>query len=335
MSTSASNNGRHSVTWADVANYTNEALLSDLQHTTEVLKRAKLNDRCISSASDLEPIYQEQTRSYGSSFHGLDSIEQMLDDYSQKRKSPEDEWYANSLTSQAERPTVQSLFRELEHDSCSRSVGGPLSQSSGIVQQNSFTSDPLQLDSMLGTLQKDMSKHGINTIPKGDCASCGKAIVGQVVIALGKMWHPGHYVCCQCGEELGHRNFFERGGKAYCENDYHDMFSPRCAYCNGPIKDRCVTALGKTFHAEHFVCAECGRQFGEEGFHEKNGQPYCKTDFFRMFAPKCNGCKNPIKMHFITALGTHWHPECFICQGNEYFIRRCPMHVIYSEEEEK
>lgn len=59
----------------------------------------------------------------------------------------------------------------------------------------------------------------------------------QVVIALGKMWHPEHYVCCQCGEELGHRNFFERAGKAYCEDDYHDMFSPRCAYCNGPIKD--------------------------------------------------------------------------------------------------
>ncbi|VDM09489.1 unnamed protein product [Wuchereria bancrofti] len=111
-----------------------KALLSDLQHTTEVLKRTKLNDRCISSASDLEPIYQEQTRSYGSCFHGLDSIEQMLDDYSQKRKTPEDEWYANSLTSQAERPTVQSLFRELEHDSCSRSVGGLLSQPSGNVQ---------------------------------------------------------------------------------------------------------------------------------------------------------------------------------------------------------
>ncbi|VBB28452.1 unnamed protein product [Acanthocheilonema viteae] len=288
--------------FVDTLKSTLEALLSDLQHTTEVLKRAKFNDRCLSNASDLEPVYQEQTRSYGSSFHGLDSIEQMLNDYSQKRKSPEDECYANSLTNQAERPTVQSLFRELEHDS--RSVNGHLSQSSGNVQ----------LDSMLGTLQKDMSKHGISTIPKGDCASCGKPIVGQVVIALGKMWHPEHYVCCQCGEELGHRNFFERGGKAYCENDYHDMFSPRCAYCNGPIKDRCVTALGKTFHAEHFVCAECGRQFEEEGFHEKNGQPYCKADFFRMFAPKCNGCKNPIKMHFITALGTHWHPECFICQ---------------------
>ncbi|VDN04746.1 unnamed protein product [Thelazia callipaeda] len=265
-----------------------EALLSDLQHTTEVLKRAKCKHRHSSSIQDLEPVYEEQTRS--SSCHGLDSIEQMLDDYSQKRKSPEDERYTNSTTNQSERPTVQNLLQNLSSD------------------------DPLQLDSMLGTLQKDMSKHGISTIPKGDCASCDKPIIGQVVIALGKMWHPEHYVCCQCGEELGHRNFFERGGKAYCENDYHDMFSPRCAYCNGPIKDRCVTALGKTFHAEHFVCAECGRQFGDEGFHEKDGQPYCKVDFFRMFAPKCNGCKEPIKMHFITALGTHWHPECFVCQ---------------------
>lgn len=83
----------------------------------------------------------------------------------------------------------------------------------------------------------DMDKHGIHTIPKGDCASCGKAILGQVVIALGKMWHPEHYVCCHCGEEIGHQNFFERGGKAYCENDYHDLFSPRCANCNGPIRD--------------------------------------------------------------------------------------------------
>jgi paxillin len=42
---------------------------------------------------------------------------------------------------------------------------------------------------MLGTLQSDMSKHGISTIPKGDCAACGKTIIGQVVIALGKMWY--------------------------------------------------------------------------------------------------------------------------------------------------
>ncbi|VDN18027.1 unnamed protein product [Gongylonema pulchrum] len=93
---------------------------------------------------------------------------------------------------------------------------------------------------MLGTLQKDMSKHGISTIPKGDCGSCGKPIVGQhgiSTIPKGDCGSCGKPIVGQCGEELGHRNFFERAGKAYCENDYHDMFSPRCAYCNGPIKD--------------------------------------------------------------------------------------------------
>lgn len=290
-----------------------EALLSDLQNTTEILKRANLADRS-SEVPDIEPVYQEQTRRPPSR-HGLDSLEHMLDDYTEKRKEYIDERNTTPSASQKARPTVHSLFNELEQNSSRKSLGDrSYGDGSTYDLQKSPSRDPSQLDSMLGTLQSDMSKHGISTIPKGDCAACGKSIVGQVVIALGKMWHPEHYVCCQCGEELGHRNFFERSGKAYCENDYHDMFSPRCAYCNGPIKDRCVTALGKTFHAEHFICAECGREFGDEGFHEKDGKAYCKTDFFRMFAPKCNGCGNPIKMNFITALDTHWHPECFVCQ---------------------
>lgn len=41
---------------------------------------------------------------------------------------------------------------------------------------------------------------------------------------------------------------------------------------------------------------------------------YCKNDFYRMYAPRCQGCKETIKNKFITALGTHWHPECFICK---------------------
>lgn len=40
--------------------------------------------------------------------------------------------------------------------------------------------DGSRLDSMLGSLQSDLSKHGITTIPKGDCAACNKSIVGQV-----------------------------------------------------------------------------------------------------------------------------------------------------------
>lgn len=55
--------------------------------------------------------------------------------------------------------------------------------------------------------------------------------------AMGKTWHPEHFVCTHCQEEIGSRNFFERDGQPYCEKDYHNLFSPRCYYCNGPILD--------------------------------------------------------------------------------------------------
>lgn len=90
---------------------------------------------------------------------------------------------------------------------------------------------------MLGNLQADMSRQGVNTTQKGCCNACDKPIVGQVITALGKTWHPEHFTCNHCSQELGTRNFFERDGVPYCETDYHNLFSPRCAYCNGPILD--------------------------------------------------------------------------------------------------
>lgn len=94
-----------------------------------------------------------------------------------------------------------------------------------------------QLEFMLGNLQADMSRQGVNTMQKGCCNACDKPIVGQVITALGKTWHPEHFTCNHCNQELGTRNFFERDGAPYCEADYHNLFSPRCAYCNGPILD--------------------------------------------------------------------------------------------------
>ncbi|XP_012263726.1 paxillin-like isoform X3 [Athalia rosae] len=171
-----------------------------------------------------------------------------------------------------------------------------------------------QLDSMLGNLQADMSRQGVNTTQKGCCNACEKPIVGQVITALGKTWHPEHFTCTHCNQELGTRNFFERDSHPYCEPDYHNLFSPRCAYCNGPILDKCVTALEKTWHTEHFFCAQCGKQFGEDGFHERDGKPYCREDYFDMFAPKCGGCNRAIMENYISALNSQWHPDCFVCR---------------------
>lgn len=171
-----------------------------------------------------------------------------------------------------------------------------------------------KLDNMLGSLQSDLHKLGVQTVAKGVCGACCKPIVGQVVTAMGRTWHPEHFVCTHCQQEIGSRNFFEREGQPYCERDYHHLFSPRCYYCNGPILDKVVTALDRTWHPEHFFCAQCGAFFGPEGFHEKDGKAYCRKDYFDLFAPKCGGCARAILENYISALSCLWHPECFVCR---------------------
>ncbi|XP_043405134.1 transforming growth factor beta-1-induced transcript 1 protein isoform X3 [Chelonia mydas] len=170
------------------------------------------------------------------------------------------------------------------------------------------------LDSMLVMLQSDLSRQGISTSTKGLCASCQKPIAGQVVTALGNTWHPEHFVCTHCQKEMGGSNFFEKDGAPYCERDYFQLFSPRCGLCNEPILDKMVTALDKNWHPEHFCCVKCGRPFGEEGFHEKDGQQYCRQDFYELFSTRCQGCGQAILENYISALSALWHPECFVCR---------------------
>ncbi|CAI4230420.1 unnamed protein product [Auanema sp. JU1783] len=108
--------------FADAVKPALEALLSDLQHTTEVLRRANLGDSYSQSREDLEPIYQEQTRRAsrnGSYANDLDDIERMVHSYSdernkEKRRSYDETHSPRNSVQQAPRPTVQSLLNELD-----------------------------------------------------------------------------------------------------------------------------------------------------------------------------------------------------------------------------
>lgn len=54
-----------------------------------------------------------------------------------------------------------------------------------------------QLDSMLGNLQADMSRQGVNTTQKGCCNACDKPIVGQVhLLFLDRTEHMITFVKC-------------------------------------------------------------------------------------------------------------------------------------------
>uniref|UniRef100_A0AAY4DVM0 LIM zinc-binding domain-containing protein n=1 Tax=Denticeps clupeoides TaxID=299321 RepID=A0AAY4DVM0_9TELE len=215
---------------------------------------------------------------------------------------------ADTTNQNQTRISATSATRELDELMASLSDFKIMAQGKGPQPQAN------KLDNMLGSLQSDLNRLGVQTVAKGVCGACSKPIVGQVVTAMGRTWHPEHFVCTHCQEEIGSRNFFERDGLPYCERDYHHLFSPRCYYCNGPILDRVVTALDRTWHPEHFFCAQCGSFFGEEGFHEKDGKAYCRKDYFDMFAPKCGGCARAILDNYISALSCLWHPECFVCR---------------------
>lgn len=169
------------------------------------------------------------------------------------------------------------------------------------------------LDEMLKDMNTNLVKQGIRAASKGVCGACGKPVMGEVTTALGQVWHPEHFVCVVCDAEIGTKTFFEREGKPYCENDYQRLFAPTCAGCSQPVLGQCVTALNKTWHPEHFFCSMCGNFFGDDGFHEHQGKPYCRADYYNIFAPKCGGCMKPILTNYISALNAKWHPECFVC----------------------
>ncbi|KAG7494578.1 paxillin isoform X2 [Solea senegalensis] len=217
---------------------------------------------------------------------------------------------------QQARMSASSATRELDELMASLSDFKVQSniQSQGKTSPTAPPKPANKLDNMLGSLQSDLNRLGVQTVAKGVCGACKKPIVGQVVTAMGRTWHPEHFVCTHCQDEIGSRNFFERDGQPYCEKDYHSLFSPRCHYCNGPILDKVVTALDKTWHPDHFFCAQCGAFFGPEGFHEKDGKAFCRKDYFDMFAPKCGGCARAILENYISALNSLWHPECFVCR---------------------
>ncbi|XP_069354820.1 PDZ and LIM domain protein 5 isoform X6 [Maniola hyperantus] len=90
---------------------------------------------------------------------------------------------------------------------------------------------------------------------------------------------------------------------------------PLCGSCNGNIRGPFITALGRIWCPEHFICvnATCRRQLQDIGFVEENGQLYCEYCFEQYIAPACDKCHAKIKGDCLNAIGKHFHPECFSC----------------------
>ncbi|KAL1452145.1 hypothetical protein WDU94_006449 [Cyamophila willieti] len=86
-----------------------------------------------------------------------------------------------------------------------------------------------------------------------------------------------------CRQPFQGGSFFDHEGLPYCETHYHAKRGSLCAGCHKPITGRCITAMFRKFHPEHFVCAFCLRQLNKGTFKEQNDKPYCHGCFEKLF----------------------------------------------------
>jgi len=184
--------------------------------------------------------------------------------------------------------------------------------------QNKSHSNPNLTSPQISPVSKpsNTTKSGQKQTRKIICDTCKGPIKGKVVSCLGKTWHPEHFICqAGCKKLLDPNRFFEKNHLPCCESCHRETFVPRCAYCGDVINEKCITALGTTWHTDHFFCCQCAVQFpAGSGFLEKDGKAYCERDYYRLFATRCGKCGEIIVGEYISALGKEWHNKCFTCK---------------------
>jgi len=116
------------------------------------------------------------------------------------------------------------------------------------------------------------------------CPSCGEFIEGQTIEAMGKKWHPNHFVCGTCKAVLNGQFFPAENGIAYCEKHYYDAMGLLCADCEKPIlSGKCIPFLDKKYHPEHFRCSHCKKGLVGKQYSKQNTKPYCKECHIALF----------------------------------------------------
>ncbi|XP_058829437.1 PDZ and LIM domain protein Zasp-like isoform X3 [Topomyia yanbarensis] len=90
---------------------------------------------------------------------------------------------------------------------------------------------------------------------------------------------------------------------------------PLCGCCNQQIRGPFITALGRIWCPDHFIChnANCKRALADIGFVEEKGDLYCEYCFEEFLAPVCSKCNIRVKGDCLNAIGKQFHPECFKC----------------------
>jgi len=95
-----------------------------------------------------------------------------------------------------------------------------------------------------------------------------------------------------------------------------------CESCRKPIHGQVISAIGRTFHPEHFNCVSCGMSLvTQEFFTTEENKGICRKCYTTSTGLLCAHCNLAIaEGQAIEALGKKWHINHFVCtQCNQPF----------------
>ncbi|XP_031197645.1 actin-binding LIM protein 2 isoform X13 [Mastomys coucha] len=180
-----------------------------------------------------------------------------------------------------------------------------------------------------GTVSQSQAAHAPLEKPASTailCNTCGNVCKGEVLRVQNKYFHIRCFVCKACGCDLAEGGFFVRQGEHICTRDYQRLYGTRCFSCDRFIEGEVVSALGKTYHPDCFVCAVCRLPFppgdrvtfnGKECMCQKCSPPTSlgNSAHAAQGLRSCGGCGLEIKNgQALVALDKHWHLGCFKCK---------------------
>lgn len=176
------------------------------------------------------------------------------------------------------------------------------------------------IDSIDARIEESFSRECYmnNFVPK--CLGCKQIIVDTYIQALGGHYHKNCFVCqvkniCRYWRlinwELISRNVYNLFSQVHSMNTIINHYA-NCIIINDVVhfvrhvknllgtkhqnvsnlkfsnslvfSGRCITAMGRKYHVEHFICSYCTRQLQNGTFKEYQNKPYCHPCFVKLFA---------------------------------------------------
>ncbi|KAF8365514.1 lim-7, partial [Pristionchus pacificus] len=112
--------------------------------------------------------------------------------------------------------------------------------------------------------------------------------------------------------------------------------SSNCAGCGGDIVDQFIFHVhpDMQYHASCLKCAQCHVYLTESSTtFVRNGQPYCREDYERLFTAKCSRCARHLGTADLVMRAAHhvFHVDCFKCAACDRHLRTGDEYVVTGE----